>query len=123
MTKTILVVDDSRSVRESLSELLSTAGYAVLTAEDGQDALERIERTPALSLAICDVNMPRMTGMELLKQVKGQPERASLPMLILTTEGRTEVIREARQLGACGWIVKPVTPSNLLATVRKIVGL
>ncbi len=123
MTKTILVVDDSRSVRESLAELLSTAGYAVLTAEDGQDALERIERTPGLSLAICDVNMPRMTGMELLKHVKGQPDHAALPMLILTTEGRTEVIREARQLGAVGWIVKPVTPSNLLATVRKIVGL
>jgi two-component system chemotaxis response regulator CheY len=123
MTKKVLLVDDSRSVRDSLSELLSTGGYDVLTAEDGVDGLERIEGTPDLALVICDVNMPRMTGMEMLKRVKAQPAHAKLPILVLTTEGRAEVIREAKQLGAVGWIVKPVSPNNLLAAVRKIIGV
>jgi two-component system chemotaxis response regulator CheY len=123
MTKKVLVVDDSRSVRDSLFELLSSGGYDVVTAEDGLDGVERIERTTDLSLVICDVNMPRLTGMDLLRRVKSQPAYAKLPILMLTTEGRAEVIREAKQLGACGWIVKPVSPNNLLATVRKVAGL
>jgi two-component system chemotaxis response regulator CheY len=123
MTKKVLLVDDSRSVRDSLSELLTSGGYDVLTAEDGLDGLERIEQTSDLALVICDVNMPRMSGMEMLKRVKAQPAHAKLPILILTTEGRAEVIRDAKQLGAVGWIVKPVSPNNLLAAVRKIIGL
>src|SRR5258708_4239997 len=120
MPTKVLIVDDSRSIRRSLIDLLSPSGYEVFEAEDGIDGAEAIERVPELSLVICDVNMPRMTGLEMLAKVKADGKNANLPVLMLTTEGRTDIIREAKQAGACGWIVKPIDPAHLLATIRKL---
>jgi two-component system chemotaxis response regulator CheY len=121
MPHKVLIIDDSRSVRRSLVDLLSPSGYEVFEAEDGVQGADTIERVPELSLVICDVNMPRMSGLEMLTKVKADGKNAKLPILMLTTEGRTDIIREAKQAGACGWIVKPINPAHLLATIRKLI--
>jgi two-component system chemotaxis response regulator CheY len=120
--KKVLVVDDSQSIRKTLAEVLLPAGYDVLEAENGLDGAQIIETTPELSLVICDVNMPQMSGIEMLARVKADSKNAKLLVLMLTTEGRAELIREAKQAGACGWIVKPLNPEHLLAAVRKLIG-
>jgi two-component system chemotaxis response regulator CheY len=122
MAKKVLIVDDSRTVRQQVGTVLSAAGYEVLEASDGMDGAERIGESEDLSLVICDVNMPRMNGIEMLSLVKTDPRHAKLLVLMLTTEGQPALIAQAKQAGAKGWIIKPFKPDLLLATVRKLVG-
>jgi two-component system chemotaxis response regulator CheY len=118
----ILVVDDSRTVRLHLVAALTSAGYEVLEAVDGVEGCEAIARHRDLSMVICDVNMPRMTGLDLLTTVKRQPQNAALPIMMLTTEGQSAQIEHAKQAGAKGWMVKPFVPEVLLTTVRRLIG-
>jgi two-component system chemotaxis response regulator CheY len=122
MSKKVMVIDDSRTVRQQVGLVLSEAGYEVLEAYDGLDGAEKIAATPELALVICDVNMPRMNGIEMLSLVKQNPSNASLSILMLTTEGQPALIAQAKQAGAKGWLIKPFKPDLLLATVRKIAG-
>jgi two-component system, chemotaxis family, chemotaxis protein CheY len=122
MAKKVMVVDDSRTVRQQLGVLLTEAGYEVIEASDGLDGVEKIGRTPDLAMVICDVNMPRMDGIQMLSMVRQDPKNADLLVLMLTTEGQPGLIARAKAAGARGWIVKPFKPDLLLGAVRKLVG-
>lgn len=119
MNQTIIIIDDSEIVRTQVSEVLIGAGYSVIEAEDGSEGISVIRENPGAALAICDVNMPRMSGLDMLEVLGGQAG-AGLPVLMLTTEGRTDLIERARAFGAKGWMVKPFKPTMLLATVKKL---
>ena len=122
MAKKVMVVDDSRTVRQQLGVLLADAGYEVLEASDGIEGVEKISQTPDLAMVICDVNMPRMDGIQMLSLLREDPKTAGLLVLMLTTEGQPGLIARAKAAGARGWIVKPFKPDLLLGAVRKLVG-
>lgn len=122
MAKKVMVVDDSRTVRQQLGVLLTEAGYEVIEASDGVDGAEKIGKTADLAMVICDVNMPRMDGIQMLSMLREDPKNANLSVLMLTTEGQPELIARAKAAGARGWIVKPFKPDMLLGAVRKLVG-
>jgi two-component system chemotaxis response regulator CheY len=118
--KKILVIDDSETIRQQVRQALSSAGYDIVEAVDGVDGLEKLRTLGDLSLALCDVNMPRMSGLEMVAEVhRGGP--TTVPILMLTTEGQPSLIRRAREAGAKGWIVKPFKPELLLAAVVKLI--
>jgi len=112
---TILVIDDSMLVRQQVSRALTAAGYTIVMATDGQDALDKLAANPGISLAVCDVNMPRMSGIEFLERAG-----TAVSVLMLTTEGQPELMARAKQLGAKGWILKPFKPELLVAAARKL---
>jgi len=120
IVKRVLVIDDSTAVRQLVQSILGGAGYDIVEAVDGLDGLEKLRSVPGLDLALCDVNMPRMTGLEMV--LEAQRAGVTVPILMLTTEGQPSMIRDARKAGAKGWIVKPVKPELLLIAVEKIVG-
>lgn len=120
MGKKIIVVDDSQTVRQQVGATLKQAGFDVIDAVDGIDGVDVIGRTPDLAMVICDVNMPRMNGLEMLETIKKEPRHAALPIVMLTTEGQPHIIERAKKGGAKGWIVKPFKAELLLAAVRKI---
>ena len=122
MAKKIVVIDDSRTVRREVSSVLVGAGYEVVEASDGVEGAEKINANTDAAMVICDVNMPRMNGIEMLSFLKKEPKHAPLAVIMLTTEGQPGLIAEAKQAGAKGWIVKPFKPDMLLATVRKLAG-
>lgn len=119
--KKILAVDDSLSIRKSLSFILGNEGYEVVEAEDGVEALEKAQ-AEKFSLVITDINMPRMDGIELTKQLRQTQGYKFTPIIALTTENQQEKMQEGKAAGATGWIVKPFTAEKLLAVVKKIVG-
>lgn len=119
MGKSILVVDDSAVVRAQLRMTLEGAGFEVFEAVDGQDGVDKIESLKP-ALVLCDVNMPRMTGLEMLVRL-GVPRLATLPVVMLTTEGQPSLIRKAREGGARGWIVKPFQPDQVVKAVQRLV--
>ena len=120
MKKKVLIVDDSSTVRQQVAEVLTQVGFEVLEAVDGQVGVEVIEREAALAVVICDVNMPRMNGIELVTSVKSRSKNATLPILMLTTDGEPALIRKAKEAGAKGWMVKPFNPTQLVAAVQKL---
>jgi two-component system chemotaxis response regulator CheY len=122
MSKKILIVEDSISVREVVAGALSAAGYAVIEAVDGLEGKELVEKNAELAMILCDVNMPRMNGIEMLMQIKAGGARAGLPVVMLTTEDDPALIQRAKEAGARGWIVKPFKNESVVATVRKVAG-
>jgi two-component system chemotaxis response regulator CheY len=118
--KKILIVDDSPSVRQQVGMALTQAGYAVVEAVDGLDGLSKAA-TPGVSLVICDVNMPRMNGLEMVEKIKSDPKFFSLPVVMLTSEGQAAIIERAKKAGAKGWIIKPFKAELLVAAVKKLV--
>jgi DNA-binding response OmpR family regulator len=122
---TILVVDDSDSIRKLLEVTLKTRGFAVVSAVDGQDALEALERHTSgdalgFQVLVLDINMPRLDGLSLLTLVRARPEWKALPILMLTTEGRDEDRDRALALGANDYMVKPFKPSELVTRVMAL---
>jgi two-component system, chemotaxis family, chemotaxis protein CheY len=120
MGKKIIVIDDSQTIREQVATTLRKAGFEIVEAVDGVDGAEVIERTPDAALAICDVNMPKKNGLELLEGLKASGRTNVLPVLMLTTEGQPQLIERARKAGAKGWLVKPFKADLLLAAVKKL---
>lgn len=118
MPVTILVVDDSLMVRRQVSTALTAAGFKTIEATDGADALIKLDACPEAALVVCDVNMPRMNGIELLEA--SRPRHPAVPFLMLTTEGQPELIQSAKALGAKGWMVKPFKAELLVAAARKL---
>ncbi len=120
---TILAVDDSASMRQMVAFTLKGAGFTVIDAVDGEDALEKAKATSAtVDLVLTDVNMPRMDGISLIKELRGLPKYKFTPILMLTTESGGEKKMEGKSAGATGWIVKPFNPDQLLATIKKVLG-
>jgi two-component system chemotaxis response regulator CheY len=116
--KKLLVVDDSETIRRIVRQALVPMGYEVLEATDGLDGLEKIRGISDLRLVLCDVNMPRMTGLEMIAQLR--EEGLTTPVLMLTSEGQPSLIQRGREMGAKGWLVKPFKPDLLLAAVNKL---
>jgi two-component system, chemotaxis family, chemotaxis protein CheY len=116
----ILAVDDSASMRQLVSFTLKNAGYNVLEAIDGQDALEK-SGARDFDLVLTDQNMPRMPGIELVKKLRDNPKFKSTPILILTTESSDEMKQAGRAAGATGWLVKPFDPARLVEVVGKVI--
>ena len=121
MNGSILVVDDSSLVRRQVKNALVSAGFDVVEAVDGLDALQKTA-SGVIALVVCDVNMPRMNGLELLETVSKDPTRAKLPILMLTTEGQAEMVQRAKAAGAKGWMLKPFKAELLVMTVKKLTG-
>ncbi len=120
MTK-ILAVDDSASMRQMVSFTLQGAGYEVVEASDGQDALNKAKQNQ-VDLVLSDVNMPVMDGISLIKQLRTLPNYKFTPILMLTTESAADKKSEGKAAGATGWIVKPFNPDQLLNTIKKVLG-
>ena len=120
MAKTILVVDDSGTVRQQVSMALKQAGFAIVEAADGQEALAALESNRAIDMVVCDVNMPVLNGLEMVEKVKQNPHHKALPILMLTTEGQPSMIRRAKEAGAVGWIVKPFDANQLVQTAKHL---
>ena len=120
MTKTIMIVDDSASVRQVVGLTLRGAGYTVIEGSNGKDALSKLTGAK-VHLIISDVNMPEMDGIAFLKAVKAAPAYRFTPILMLTTESGDEKKREGQAAGAKAWMVKPFKPDVLLAAVQKLI--
>ncbi len=122
MGKKVIVVDDAATVRQQVGMALKQAGYDVLEATDGQEGKTLIDKTPDAAMVICDVNMPRMNGLEMLEALKQSGRLAKLPVIMLTTEGQPQLMQRAKAAGAKGWMVKPFKANLLVATVQKLTG-
>ena len=121
MGKTILTVDDSTSVRQMVSFTLKEAGYDVMEAVDGKDALSKLNGT-SVNMIITDLNMPNLDGIGLIRQVRANQAYKFVPIVMLTTESQDTKKQEGKAAGATGWIVKPFKPDQLLAVVKKVLG-
>jgi two-component system chemotaxis response regulator CheY len=121
MPATVMIVDDSQMVRKQVARTLIAAGFAVIEAQDGADALAQLSHAnPGPALIVLDVNMPNMGGIEFLQSLRGRGAIAIPPVVMLTTEGEPRLMQEAKALGAKGWIVKPFRPEMLVAAVQKL---
>jgi two-component system chemotaxis response regulator CheY len=121
MAKTILVVDDSSSLRTVVKMALNRAGYDVIEAGDGAEALGQLEKTQRVNCIVSDVNMPNMDGITFVTKVKQHPRHKFTPVIMLTTEGQDAKKEQGRAAGAKAWIVKPFNPPQLLDAVSKLV--
>lgn len=119
MGKTILVVDDSTSIRQLVSSTLKDAGYNVVEAVDGRDALTRLN---GVEMIITDLNMPNLNGIELTREIRTNPSFKFVPIILLTTESQTDKKAEGKSAGATGWIVKPFQTDKLLGVIKKVLG-
>ncbi|XVU28872.1 response regulator [Actinoplanes sp. CA-054009] len=121
MAKTILIVDDSASVRQVVSIALKGAGYEVITANDGKDALAKMSGGQRLHLIISDVNMPNMDGITFVAEAKKLPAYKFTPIIMLTTESQEDKKKQAQAAGAKAWVTKPFQPEQMLSAVSKLV--
>jgi two-component system chemotaxis response regulator CheY len=118
--KTILTVDDSPSIRQMVSFTVSSAGYRVVEAEDGEDALQKASLT-AFDLVLTDQNMPKMDGFTLIKRLRSLPQYEKVPIIVLTTEASEEMKQRGRMVRASGWMVKPFDPDTLLSIIARLI--
>jgi len=118
--KKILFVDDSGSIRALVKMILEEAGYEVITGEDGTDALQFLNGQ-RIDLVITDLHMPRMNGLELIREIRMLQDYRFIPILFLTTETKSDLKREAKAAGATGWITKPFDKDKFLHIIKKVV--
>jgi two-component system chemotaxis response regulator CheY len=121
MSKTILTCDDSSSVRQMVKFTLIDAGYEVVEACDGMDALPKLD-TSSIDMAFIDLNMPNMDGISLIKEIRAKAKYKFIPLIMLTTESQAGRKQEGKAAGATGWIIKPFKPEQLLGVVKKVLG-
>jgi len=121
MAKTVLIVDDSASLRQVVSIALKGAGYEVIEACDGVDGLAKLGAAAKVHLIISDVNMPTMDGITFVKEVKQKPEYKFTPVIMLTTEAEEEKKLQGQAAGAKAWVIKPFQPQQMLAAVGKLI--
>jgi two-component system chemotaxis response regulator CheY len=117
--KTILTVDDSPTIRQMTSLVLQSAGYQVIEAVDGNDALAKLTGKE-VDLVLTDINMPEMDGIEFTRQLRSIPAYKFIPVIMLTTESQPEKKQQGKAAGATGWIVKPFNQDQLLAVIKKV---
>ena len=122
MSKSILIIDDSESIRELVGSTLEEAGYEVKRGVNGEDGLNCLrEMDENVKLIITDLNMPVMDGIQLIKEVRKKGQYKYLPIIVLTTETQTTKKKEAKDVGATGWIVKPFEKERLLGVIKKVI--
>lgn len=121
MSKTILTIDDSASIRQMVTLTLSSAGYTVVEAGDGAEGYAKATSN-RIDAVITDLNMPVMNGLDFIRKFRAHPSSTGVPIVFLTTESDEEMKAQARSAGATGWIVKPFKQDQLLAVVRKVAG-
>lgn len=119
MTKTVLTIDDSRTMRDMLRMALTEAGFTVLQAEDGVHGLEVLNES-CPDIIVTDINMPRMDGFGVIEAVRKEHRFRNIPVLVLTTESDQAKKMRAKEAGATGWIVKPFEPAKLVAAIRRV---
>ncbi|NOU10614.1 MAG: response regulator [Nitrospira sp.] len=120
MGKTALIVDDSRTMRQMVAFTLTSAGFTVVEAEDGKDAVNKVSGGAKMDIVVTDLNMPEMDGIALIKELRKMSAFKFTPILMLTTESAMEKKKEGKEAGATGWIVKPFNPEVLLKTIAKV---
>jgi two-component system, chemotaxis family, chemotaxis protein CheY len=119
MSKVILTVDDSASIRQVVSLTLKGAGYEAVEAVDGKDAIGKLNNGP-IHMVITDLNMPNLDGIGLIKWIRASGKHRFIPVVMLTTESQETKKQEGRAAGATGWIVKPFKPEQLVAVIKKV---
>jgi len=119
MARSVMVVEDSKSMRQLVSFSLEDSGFSVVTAENGQDALDKLNGSPP-SVIITDLNMPVMNGIDFIRQLRMKDGYRYLPVIMLTTESQEQKRQEGKEAGASGWMVKPFTPEQLINVVKKL---
>ena len=119
MGKTILIVDDSATIRQVVGMTLKGAGYEVMEASDGKDALNKIDGKK-INLIISDVNMPNMDGITLIARLRALPQYKFTPLIMLTTESQEDKKVAGKKAGATGWVVKPFDPARLVAVAKMV---
>ncbi len=120
MSKSIMIVDDSATIRQTVKLTLIKAGYEIVEANDGKDALNKLNGKK-VHLIISDVNMPIMDGITLLKEIKKSASHKFVPIMMLTTESQQSKVQEGKLAGAKAWLVKPFRPEQLLSAVDKLI--
>lgn len=121
MNTTVLAIDDSRIIRTLLTATLEENGFAVVTAEDGVDGLEKFaDATP--DVVITDINMPRLDGFGVIERIRGGDRARTVPIMVLSTESAAALKSRAREAGATGWIVKPFDEASLVSALRRVTG-
>lgn len=121
MTAKILTVDDSASIRLTTRVALSNAGYTITEAVDGMDGLGKM-RSGQFDLIVTDLNMPRMDGLTMIRELRKLPAYMGIPVIFLTTESDNELKSQAKAAGATGWLTKPFDPESLVKIVKKVLG-
>ena len=121
MSKMILTIDDSASIRQMVAMTLRSAGHTVLEAVDGSHGYDQATGN-TVHAVITDLNMPNMNGIEFIRKYREHPSSKGVPIILLTTESSDELKREAKEAGATGWIVKPFKQDQLLAVIKKVTG-
>ena len=121
MTKTILTIDDSASIRQMVAMTLSAAGLDVVEAINGADGYTKAT-SQTIHAVITDLNMPVMNGIEFIRKYREHPSSKGIPIILLTTESDEDLTRQAKEAGATGWIVKPFKQEQLLAVIKKVTG-
>jgi len=116
----VLIVDDSLTIRQVVAEALEAGGFETLDASDGDEALLKLRQRADISLVMCDINMPEMSGLDLVAKVRRLG--SNVQFVMLTTEGKPELMERARGLGVKGWMLKPVKPHLLAGAVRSLIG-
>lgn len=120
MAKTVLVVDDSPTMRQMVACTLTAAGFQVIEAEHGRDAVNKVTGGQRMDLVVTDLNMPEMDGIALIKELRNMPLFKFTPILMLTTESSDEKKKAGKAAGATGWIVKPFNPELILKVIAKV---
>jgi len=120
MPQTVLVVDDSKTMRDMVTFTLTGAGYQVVQAGDGKEAVGKLSNGSKPALVVTDLNMPEMDGIALIKEIRKMPALKFTPILMLTTESSDEKKSEGKAAGATGWIVKPFNPEQFIKIVKKV---
>ncbi len=120
--KRILIVDDVLVMRLRLRAQLEDSGYMVFEAEDGEKALALLENNPDIHLIVADVSMPVMDGIEFIRRIRKSAEFAAIPVIVCTAKGEFSVVRQAKQLGVQGFLVKPIAKPTLLSVIKREIG-
>ena len=119
MSRKVLTVDDSATIRQALNVALAGAGYEVVEATDGIDALRKLA-VDKVDMVVTDLNMPNMNGVDLIREIRNRPGNRFTPIVMLTTESEHKKKQEGKAAGASGWIVKPFRPEQLLSVVKMV---
>ena len=122
MPKHILIVDDSKTVRNLVAFIMKKEGFKVTTAEDGLDGLEKLYATESVDLIVSDINMPRMDGLTFIKNVREQEIYRDIPIIVLSTEGQDKDIEFGLSVGANLYMVKPAQPEKMVRNVKMLLG-